>query len=121
MVYEDFSYPWWLQGSRFLRSCSHLRFCKKKRLRTLKFLHLAAKSVSDEITSSHQEYTLGNPNREYFDDDLKNVFLGKFYHGTQSSYLMKKSISGGFGIEEGYPYLDKTVVQEYLNLLRIKK
>ena len=31
--------------------------------------------------------------------------------------MKEESISGGFGIEGRYPYLDKTVVQEYLNLL----
>ena len=33
----------------------------------------------------------------------------------QSSYLAKEeSITGGFGIEGRYPFLDKAVVQEFL-------
>lgn len=42
--------------------------------------------------------------------------LGKnFYGGKQSSFLGKEErISGAYGIESRYPFLDKDVVQEYL-------
>ena len=79
---------------------------------------LASGQGGDEITSNLQSYSFGNPNPEKFDDNLSNIFPWEnFYDGTQSSYLMKEeSITGGFGIEGRYPFLDKRVVQEYLNL-----
>jgi asparagine synthetase B (glutamine-hydrolysing) len=41
-----------------------------------------------------------------------------FYNYTQSSFLAKEEIiSGLYGIEGRYPFLDKDVVQEYLNLI----
>ena len=40
-----------------------------------------------------------------------------FYNYTQKSFLGKEEIiSGLYGIEGRYPYLDKNLVQEYLNL-----
>ena len=40
-----------------------------------------------------------------------------FFEGANSSYLKKEEhISGSFGIEGRYPFLDKKVVQSYLNL-----
>ena len=40
-----------------------------------------------------------------------------FYNYTQKSFLGKEEIiSGLYGIEGRYPYLDKDVVQEYINL-----
>ena len=40
-----------------------------------------------------------------------------FYYGAQSSYLIKEEcIAGSLGIETRYPFLDKKVVQEFLNL-----
>lgn len=92
-----------------------LNFVKK---RNPKIKILASGQGGDEITSNQQAYTWGDPNPEYFDDNLESVFPWEnFYHGTQSSYLMKEeSITGGFGIEGRYPYLDTKVVQEYLNL-----
>lgn len=62
-----------------------------------------------------------------FPDDLTKIFPKtpnditckwySFYNYTQSSFLGKEEyISGLYGIEGRYPYLDKDVVQEYLNL-----
>ena len=40
-----------------------------------------------------------------------------FYGGTQKDYLGKEeNISGLFGIEGRYPFLDKYLVQEFLSL-----
>ena len=50
-------------------------------------------------------------------DPSKNMVWKSFYHGTMRDYLMKDEIiSGLHGIEGRYPYLDKNVVQEFLNL-----
>jgi len=52
----------------------------------------------------------------YFPKDLSTVFPWKnFFGNTQRSYLMKEEIvSGVWGIEGRYPFLDKNVVQEFL-------
>jgi len=51
-----------------------------------------------------------------FPADLKEVFpWNNFYGGTQLSYLAKEeNISGGYGIEGRYPFLDFDFVQEFL-------
>ena len=51
-----------------------------------------------------------------FPDDLKTIFPWKnFFGNTQRAYLMKEeTVTGTWGIEGRYPFLDKQVVQEYL-------
>ena len=51
-----------------------------------------------------------------FPNDLKTIFPWKsFYGSSQRSYLTKEEyVSGSYGIEGRYPFLDKDVVQEYL-------
>ena len=51
-----------------------------------------------------------------YPDNLENHFPWRsFYEGTQVSYLAKEeSVSGGFGIEGRYPFLDTKLVQEFL-------
>lgn len=53
-----------------------------------------------------------------FPDDLRTVFpWASFYGSSQLSYLAKEEhISGAYGLEGRYPYLDKYVVQEFLSL-----
>ena len=55
----------------------------------------------------------------YFPNNLESVFPWKnFFGNTQRAYLMKEEIvSGTWGIEGRYPFLDKQVVQEFLWLL----
>lgn len=52
----------------------------------------------------------------YFPKNLENVFPWKnFFGNTQRAYLMKEEIvSGTWGVEGRYPFLDKQVVQEFL-------
>lgn len=52
----------------------------------------------------------------YFPKELETIFpWTSFYRGTQESYLSKEEhVSGCFGIEGRYPFLDKNVVQEFL-------
>jgi len=66
--------------------------------------------------SNIQAYNFGKPNPISFQEDLSKIFPWQnFYLGTQSSYLAREeSITGGFGIEGRYPFLDKAVVQEFL-------
>ena len=56
-------------------------------------------------------------------DPKKEVIWKSFYKGTQKDYLGKEeNISGLFGIEGRYPFLDKYLVQEFLSLVSyIKK
>ena len=50
-------------------------------------------------------------------DPKKDVVWKSFYHSTMRDYLQKDEIITGLhGIEGRYPFLDKNVVQEFLNL-----
>jgi len=51
-----------------------------------------------------------------FPQNLKDIFpWASFYGSSQLSYLMKEEyISGSFGLEGRYPFLDKKLVQEFL-------
>jgi asparagine synthetase B (glutamine-hydrolysing) len=51
-----------------------------------------------------------------FPEELSDIFpWSSFYHSTMESYLAKEEYVGGsYGIEMRYPFLDKTVVQEFL-------
>lgn len=73
---------------------------------------------SDEIMSNIQTYGFRTVNPAYFTDDLSSVFpWGNFFYGSQWSYLMKEEcVAGSLGIETRYPFLDRKVVQEFLNL-----
>jgi asparagine synthetase B (glutamine-hydrolysing) len=53
-----------------------------------------------------------------FPDDLKTIFPWiSFYGSSMESYLAKEEyIAGSYGLEARYPFLDKVVVQEFLNL-----
>jgi asparagine synthetase B (glutamine-hydrolysing) len=52
----------------------------------------------------------------YFPEDLSTVFPWKnFFGNTQRAYLMKEeTVTGTWGVEGRYPFLDKQVVQEFL-------
>jgi asparagine synthetase B (glutamine-hydrolysing) len=51
-----------------------------------------------------------------FPEDLELVFPWKnFFDNTQRAYLMKEEhVSGSYGVEGRYPFLDRDVVQEFL-------
>ena len=55
-----------------------------------------------------------------FPEDLNDIFpWASFYGSSQYSYLMKEEyVSGAYGLEGRYPYLDPQVVQEFLWLNR---
>lgn len=52
----------------------------------------------------------------HFPDKLETVFPWKnFFDNTQRAYLMKEEyVTGAYGIEGRYPFLDRDVVQEFL-------
>lgn len=79
---------------------------------------IASGQGGDEIYSRRQEYTFDQPNPKNFSSNLRDYFPWQnFFYGTQISYLSKEeSIGGSFGMETRYPFLDKALVQEYLNL-----
>jgi asparagine synthetase B (glutamine-hydrolysing) len=54
----------------------------------------------------------------YFPKDLISIYpWPSFFDSTQAAYLMKEEyVVGSFGIEARYPFLDKSVVQEFLYL-----
>lgn len=80
---------------------------------------LASGQGADEIMSNIQTYKFRNPNPTHFPSNLSDVFpWDNFYKGAQSSYLTKEEfITGSFGVESRYVYLDKKLVQEFLNLI----
>ena len=53
-----------------------------------------------------------------FPKDLEAVFpWSNFYGGTQQAYIAKEDqVSGMYGLEGRYPFLDRDVVQAFLNL-----
>jgi asparagine synthetase B (glutamine-hydrolysing) len=77
-------------------------------------------SGADEVISDYgfggikhfRHSTIGG----HFPDDLELVFPWKnFYDNTQRAYLMKEEhVSGSYGVEGRYPFLDTMVVQEFL-------
>lgn len=77
-------------------------------------------SGADEIVS---DYGFGGnkifPHSNFgglFPEDLSTIFpWASFYGSTMESYLAKEEyVSGAYGIEGRYPFLDKDVVQEFL-------
>ena len=79
---------------------------------------VASGQGGDEIYSNNQTYTFDTPNPKKFTNDLDKIFPWQnFFYGTQISYLGKEeSIGGSYGLETRYPFLDRDLVQEYLNL-----
>lgn len=73
---------------------------------------------SDEIMSNIQSYGFKTKNPLFFPDDLSDIFpWGNFYYGSQWSYLMKEEcVAGSLGIETRYPFLDRVLIQNYINL-----
>lgn len=78
---------------------------------------VASGQGADEVYSNIQTYNFEKPNPEFFTKNLEDLFPWQnFYYGSQISYLGKEeSIGGSFGLETRYPFLDKNLVQEYLN------
>lgn len=84
-----------------------------------KIIYLSG-SGADEIISDYgynkvkhySHSTIGG----YFPKNLSSVFPWKnFFGNTQRAYLMKEeTVTGTWGIEGRYPFLDKRVVQEFL-------
>lgn len=73
---------------------------------------------SDEMMTTIKEYGFQTRNPIPFPEILSEVFpWGNFYYGSQSSYLMKEEcVAGSLGMETRYPFLDRSVVQEFLHL-----
>ena len=53
-----------------------------------------------------------------FPEDLTTIFpWPSFYYSSMESYIAKEEyVTGVYGVEGRYPYLDKKVVQEFLSL-----
>lgn len=73
---------------------------------------------SDEMMTNIPNYGFKTNTPHPFPENLNDVFpWGNFYYGSQWSYLMKEEcVAGSLGIETRYPFLDRIVVQEFLNL-----
>jgi len=77
-------------------------------------------SGADEIFSDYGFNGVKNNRHStiagHYPSDLKKVFPWRnFYNNTQRAYLMKEEyVTGCYGVEGRYPFLDKKVVQEFL-------
>jgi asparagine synthetase B (glutamine-hydrolysing) len=77
---------------------------------------------ADEIISDYgfggNRYFLHSNFGGNFPDNLKDIFpWGCFFGSSMESYMVKEEYVGGaYGIETRYPFLDKNLVQEFLNL-----
>tara|TARA_R100000664_G_scaffold34234_1_gene55435 strand:+ start:2742 stop:4040 length:1299 start_codon:yes stop_codon:yes gene_type:complete len=73
---------------------------------------------ADEVMTTIQTYGFNSPNPYIWPENLSEIFpWGNFYYGANWSYLNKEEcIAGSVGIETRYPFLDKKVVQSFINL-----
>ena len=77
---------------------------------------------ADEIFSDYGCYGVGfiknSEIKGKFPDDLKDIFPWfNFYDGCMKMFISKEEgVATLHGIETRYPFLDKNVVQEFLNL-----
>ena len=86
-------------------------------------------SGADEIMSDYcingKSISLQSGFNGLFPDNLINIFpknvedydctWKNFYHGVQELYISKEeSLTGGFGLEGRFPFLDRNLVQEFL-------
>lgn len=124
---EDFTYVHFDMPNVRTKMCDDggaraLNYIAKKQSK-LGYRVVLSGSGADEIISdygfngkkiySHSQFGGLWPN------SLESIFpWNKFYNDTQRSYLFKDEyITGAYGIEGRYPFLDKFVVQEYIWLL----
>ena len=88
----------------------------------LGFNTLISGSGADEIYSDYgfngKKFFTHSEFGGLFPENLSQIFpWKKFYGDTQRSYLKKdEMITGLFGIEGRYPYLDKDLIQSFINL-----
>ncbi len=88
----------------------------------LGFNTLISGSGADEIYSDYgfngKKFFTHSEFGGLFPENLSEIFpWKKFYGDTQRSYLKKdEMISGLFGIEGRYPYLDKDLIQAFISL-----
>jgi asparagine synthetase B (glutamine-hydrolysing) len=77
---------------------------------------------ADEIISDYgfngSRYFMHSNFGGLFPNDLEDIFpWASFFGSSMESYIVKEEYVGGaYGIETRYPFLDKQVVQEFLNL-----
>jgi asparagine synthetase B (glutamine-hydrolysing) len=70
---------------------------------------------ADEVMTDYSPWPEQSELKGHFPEVLR--LWRNFNHGCQESYLMKEEYaSGAFGVENRYPYLDRSVVQEFLSL-----
>jgi asparagine synthetase B (glutamine-hydrolysing) len=68
---------------------------------------------ADEVMTDYSPWPEQSELKGVFPRDLR--LWRNFNYGCQESYLMKEEyVSGAFGIESRYPFLDASVVQEFL-------
>lgn len=94
--------------------------CEKAKLENRK-IYFSGQGV-DEIISDYGMFGTKIYNHScfggLFPENLSLIFPWvNFYDGNQKMYISKEEhVAGLYGIETRYPFLDKSVVQEFLNL-----
>jgi len=73
---------------------------------------------ADEVMALNSFYSQGYGNVDIFPKQLESVFpWPNFYNGSMKNYLKGDEYIGGtFSFETRYPFCDKDLVQEFLNL-----
>lgn len=114
---EDFKYKAKTKKSLKNDSASYglSKICRLARLEGRK-VYLSGQG-SDEIFSDYSTYSYQSTFKGKFPKKLTNQLWENFYGGLQYSYLGKEEyVAGSHSIETRYPFLDKNVVQEFLQL-----
>jgi asparagine synthetase B (glutamine-hydrolysing) len=65
-----------------------------------------------------RQYHTATDRGGFFPDDLQTIFpWPNFFGGSQQMFIAKEEhVAGTYGLEARYPFLDKTLVQEFLSL-----
>lgn len=74
--------------------------------------------IGDYFVKDNFEFSSNSCFYGKFPEDLRTIYPWKnFFNGTMRQYLTKDEyVIGSLGIEARYPFLDKKLVQEFLNL-----
>jgi len=73
---------------------------------------------ADEVMALNSYYSQGYGNVDYFPNELLHLFpWPNFFNGSMKNYIKGEEYVGGcFSFETRYPFCDKNLVQEFLNL-----
>jgi len=108
-IVEEYKYEY--DGSSILKEPSSLGYM-------LMFKEALNRGLGIFMTGQGGDEVLSNYSLEFSFDNLRDVFPWEhFYRNRQRDFINQVDrISGSLGIESRYPFLDKSFVQDFLNL-----